>query len=132
MAKKLTHYRDTETGLYVTKAKWQRAKRRGSKRYVRSKEKYTKPTKKRGGGTLPKPIPPIPGVPGPHVVERLKYQGQDRRKFDLEIISENGKTKSVRVNGKIYTSRYDFHKLRDLVEAARGELLEDAEDETDE
>jgi len=125
VAKKLTHYRDRKTGLYVTKAKWARAKARGSKRYVRSKEKYVKPTKRRG--TLPKPVPPIPPGGAGRVVERLKYQGQDRKRFDLEIVSDGGKVKSVRVNGRKYTGRADFRKLADLIEVAREERDEDLE-----
>lgn len=117
MAKRIRHYKDTRTGRYVSQKTWQRSKARGGTRYKRVNEKYTKPTKPRGGGTLPPPVGPIP--PGPSV-ERLKYQGAKRR-YDVEIISEGPKLVSVRVGRRVYTGREDFSRLAPLVEAARVE-----------
>jgi len=113
------HYKDKRTGRYVTKRRWQNAKKRGDVNIVRVQERYTKPKR---GIKLPPPTPPIPPAPGPLAIERLRYQSATKnRHYDVEIISKNGAVQSVRVGRRVYTQRADFHVLRHLVDAARTE-----------
>lgn len=53
--KKLTHYKDTLTGQYVTQSTWRRSKAHGGSRYKRTYEKYVKPSKKREITPAPTP-----------------------------------------------------------------------------
>lgn len=113
-------YKDKETGLYVTRAKW--ASGRGTKRYVRVNEKWG------SGKRLPKPKPPIKAIGNGPIVERLRYQEADKRRSrDIEIISDNGKVQSVRVGSKVYSNPADLIQFKSLVESARIEGTEISE-----
>jgi hypothetical protein len=118
--KKLTHYKDTLTGRYVTRATWARSKAHGGTRYKRSYEKYTKPTAPR----LPRPKP-LTFIPGEHT-ERLKYLNKKGKKINIEIVRVNGVLKSVSVtkikgHKKTYTNKKDLAQFAALIRAARNQ-----------
>jgi hypothetical protein len=114
-------YKDRETGLYVTRAKWASSRGRTG-RYVRVNEKWGT------GKRLPKPKPPIKAIGQGPIVERLRYQEADKRRSrDIEIVSNNGKVESVRVGSRLYTNPADLIQFKHLVESARIEGTEISE-----
>ena len=120
MAKKLTHYKDTQTGQYVTKRTWQRGRAHGSERYKRTYERYTKPTEPRKKRT-----PTVPGIGGidiptvGRVVIRYEYKNKRGQVTQFEVEYVNGKTKSTRIGPRTYRQRASLIQLERLVNAAR-------------
>lgn len=119
MPKKLTHYKDTRTGRYVTKSMWARARKRGSERYKRTYERYTMPTAPRKPRT-----PIVPGVGGlaiPTVgraVIRYEYKNKRGRVTQFEVEYQDGKPKSIRIGPRTYKQRGSIHMLTRLIDAA--------------
>jgi hypothetical protein len=109
LTKKLTHYKDTVTGRYVEKKKWQRSRAHGSTRYKRTYERYVKPKQRK--------ITPAPPPQG-EVIERLKYQSKNKL-LDIETVSKNGKITSIRIGRRTYRQRASILRLTPLIEGAR-------------
>jgi len=145
MVKHLTHYKDNVTGRYVTKAKWRKAKARGSVRYKRTYERYVKgvrgPEAELKAAQDKQRLQEIEEILGEDFtslaeaeaalaeetealesIERVKYLPKDRydRKYlDIEVTSYRGKITAIRVGRRTYRQRASIILLTPLIEEAR-------------
>lgn len=121
MPKKLTHYKDTRTGRYVSKAKWQRARKRGDARYKRTYERYVKPTGPRAPRVPKGDVLGVGGVLIPEVgraVIRYEYKNKRGRVTQFEVEYVNGQPRTIRLGPRTYKQKASIHNLTRLINAA--------------
>jgi len=110
MAKTTKRYHSRKTGRYISRKQWISQGKRGKAQ----REKIVVGKRKQ----KQREITPAPKVPEGEVIERVKYQS-GKRILDIEIVSENGKVKSVRIGRRTYRQRASIIRLMPLFEKAR-------------
>src|SRR5271155_149753 len=110
MAKTTKRYHSRKTGRYISRKQWISQGKRGKAQ----REKIVVGKRKQ----KQREITPAPPVPTGEAIERLKYQSRNRR-LDVEIVSLNGKIKSVRIGRRTYRQHASIILLTPLIEGAR-------------
>jgi hypothetical protein len=109
MAKTVKRYHSRKTGRYISRKQWLREGKRGKAK----REKIVIGKRKQKQREITPPI-----APGTPVVMRLQYQSK-KRILDIEVVSVNGKIKSIRIGRRTYTQRASIILLKPLFEAAQ-------------
>lgn len=107
MQRKTTkRYHSKKTGRYISRKQWLREGKKGKAK----REKIVIGKRK--------PISADPKPKEDEIIERLRYQSGNRM-LDIEVVSTNGKTKSIRIGRRTYTQRANIIRLLPIIEAAR-------------